>query len=149
MSADDWPELYSWQNEYRKKHKLTSCEFLRIIGLEPRPSLIQYLKMGDIIIPSSKKDTIGRELRNAFNEFKILTPNVSRTLEQIFNDFLLDNESYLSRNGLLSVVIKNINEDVIDIEAIVSGTFNEEFTRKTLKDFKLGNIRTVCLKDFH
>lgn len=87
---DNWKELYSWQDNYRKKHNLTVTQFLRAINMEATSTYIQYLTLNRI--PTSKQGTAGLEIRNALEEAKakpwtIIVPNIS--CEDALYDFYL------------------------------------------------------------
>lgn len=150
-----WTELYRFQDKYKKDHNLTASEFLRAINLSPCSTYVKYLSSLTDIEPSTKEGSIGKKLRDAVEKAKTNVETiipVNRSYEQIFQDFLFDNESELLIKGMICVSIDNINNDVFDIDVLLYHYQPEIYIRetfRTLKGIKIGKITLSQMNTYY
>jgi hypothetical protein len=154
---DDWPELFKWQKTYRKEHNLTPSEFLRAIDLPVCVSFIHYITGKDDTtytfekyIPSNREGSSGRKLRDAI--FTAKTTNtvkfVSRTAEEIFLDYIDDNEGKIMSYGFVSFGIEKIENDVIDIIVSCKYRNSADTVREVLSDIKGVKIGKITVEHY-
>jgi len=88
---DDWHSLSEQARVYRERNQLTCTEFLRLIGLEPSPTYIQYLSSYYTNRRvSTRPGTLGATLQAAITKFLGLNIENQRKTEPPFDELLTE-----------------------------------------------------------
>ena len=152
--ADEWPRLWNWAKDFRRKNKLTVPEFLGVMGSDKDSIYFAQLLSSTKKSPSKRPDYLSFQLRQDLKAFsnkissgKCIDEMVVGSLQGRIFDGLAEYE--LSQPMSFSINISKFSEHLVELSVSTVDDEDEDHLRTRVeKEFSeflhdVLNINTV------